>query len=87
MQTPFGACATMRNFTKLLKNSRTLAYSFLSLLLLLMAAPRKANAYVDPGSGAMIWQVLAASVVGSLFYLRKAVTWIKARLGSRDEHD
>ena len=32
--------------------------------LLLMAAPREARAYVDPGSGAMIWQVALAALIG-----------------------
>jgi hypothetical protein len=27
-------------------------------------------AYVDPGSGALIWQMLAAAAVGVLFYFR-----------------
>lgn len=26
--------------------------------------------YVDPGSGALIWQMLAAAAVGVLFYFR-----------------
>jgi hypothetical protein len=48
---------------------------------LILAAPRPAHAYVDPGSGAMIWQIAAATVIGSLFYVRRVVVWIKARLG------
>lgn len=27
-------------------------------------------AYVDPGSGALIWQMLAAAAVGVVFYFR-----------------
>ena len=27
--------------------------------------------YTDPGSGALLWQVLAAGAVGALFYVRK----------------
>ena len=30
-----------------------------------------AQAYIDPGSGAILWQVLAAAFVGVLFVLRK----------------
>jgi hypothetical protein len=48
---------------------------------LILAAPRPAHAYVDPGSGALIWQIAAATVVGSLFYVRRVVVWVKARLG------
>jgi hypothetical protein len=28
-------------------------------------------AYVDPGSGLLVWQLIAASVVGCLFYVKK----------------
>jgi len=43
-----------------------------------MAVPRPASAYVDPGSGAMLWQVAAAAVIGSLFYVKRAVAWISS---------
>jgi hypothetical protein len=33
-------------------------------------------AYVDPGLGALIWQSMAAAVVGLFFYLRKTRQWI-----------
>jgi len=29
-------------------------------------------AYVDPGSGLLIWQILVAAVVGCAFYLKKS---------------
>ena len=35
---------------------------------------------MDPGSGAMIWQVAAAAVIGSLFYVRKALTLARKTL-------
>ena len=62
---------------------RTFAHvaSLFSLLMVLMAVPRPASAYVDPGSGAMLWQVAAAAVIGSLFYVKRAVAWIKGRFG------
>jgi len=56
-------------------------YSSLSIALLLMATPQPAHAYVDPGSGAMIWQILAAAVIGSLFYVRKVFKWVRDQLG------
>jgi hypothetical protein len=59
------------------------AAAFLSLALLTMSVPQKASAYVDPGSGAMLWQMAAAAVIGSLFYVRRAVGWIRDRLGMR----
>ncbi|MEO8598131.1 MAG: hypothetical protein ABI759_32725 [Candidatus Solibacter sp.] len=55
----------------------------LTLCVLLLATPRPAYAYVDPGSGAMVWQVVAAGVIGSLFYVRKIFTWVRDHLGFR----
>ncbi len=45
-------------------------------LLILLAVPQIASAYVDPGSGAMLWQILAATFLGMLFYIRKIVETI-----------
>jgi len=33
-------------------------------------------AYIDPGTGALIWQSAVAGVVGFLFYLKKSRRWI-----------
>jgi hypothetical protein len=38
-----------------------------------------AHAYMDPGTGSMIWQVAAAAVIGCLFYLKRAAVWIRIR--------
>ena len=54
-----------------------------SLLLVLLATPQLARAYVDPGSGAMIWQMGAAAVIGSLVYVKRILTWAKGQLGMR----
>jgi hypothetical protein len=59
------------------------AATLLSLALITMAVPQKASAYVDPGTGAMLWQMAAAAVIGSLFYVRKIVGWVRDRLGMR----
>ncbi|HUI57774.1 MAG TPA: hypothetical protein VLY04_22505 [Bryobacteraceae bacterium] len=50
------------------------------LFLLLVLTERPARAYVDPGSGALVWQGLLAAVVGSAFYFRRIFGRIKARL-------
>ena len=47
-----------------------------SLILMLLSAG-EARAYVDPGSGALLWQVAVAGFLGSLFWLRKVVQWLK----------
>ena len=53
----------------------------LSVAALVLATPRAAHAYVDPGSGAMLWQLLAAAAIGSLFYARRAAGFIRSHLG------
>ncbi len=61
------------------------AIESLGVLLLLMAATeREARAYTDPGTGALIWQVLAAGFVGFLFYFRKLVGWVRLKRGGRE---
>ena len=32
--------------------------------------------YVDPGSGALVWQMLMAACIGLLFYLRRMISWL-----------
>jgi hypothetical protein len=39
--------------------------------------------YTDPGSGALIWQLLVASFVGGLFYVRSFIRKITAKMSSR----
>ncbi len=58
-------------------DTKTRQALWITALLLLLATPRMALAYVDPGSGAMIWQVAAGLAVGSLFYVRRAVLKVK----------
>jgi K+-sensing histidine kinase KdpD len=48
-----------------------------------MAVPQKASAYVDPGTGSMMWQMAAAALIGSLFYLRRVAGWVRIVLGLR----
>jgi hypothetical protein len=48
-------------------------------VLLLAEAP--AAAYTDPGSGALLWQILVAGFVGALFYFRRITSWFKRRKG------
>ncbi|HET9473928.1 MAG TPA: hypothetical protein VFO82_08545 [Steroidobacteraceae bacterium] len=52
----------------------------------LVATSADAHAYVDPGTGAMILQIIGAVVAGALFYFRQLREWISAwfsRLTSR----
>ncbi len=51
--------------------------AFLSLALL-FTTTTNAHAYVDPGTGAMILQIIGAVVAGLLFYFRQLRQWIAA---------
>jgi nitrate/nitrite transporter NarK len=53
------------------------------LLVLLIGTEREARAYTDPGTGAMIWQMLVAGFVGAAFYFRRFTTWFKKK-GRKD---
>jgi hypothetical protein len=49
------------------------------LLVLLAGSEREASAYTDPGSGALILQMLAAGFVSAIFYVRKFTNWFKPK--------
>lgn len=53
----------------------TLLYS----LLIVLATCDNAFAYVDPGSGLLLWQMLCAVVIGLLFQLKKIIAFIKSK--------
>jgi hypothetical protein len=55
------------------------------LLALLVAGEKEARAYTDPGSGALVWQMVAAGFVGVLFYVRKFTMWFKRK--KKDSQD
>lgn len=38
--------------------------------------PGNAHAYIDPGSGALVWQMLLAAFFGLCFYVGKTRNWI-----------
>ncbi len=47
----------------------------MNLIVLFLCAAWPLAAYTDPGSGAMVWQVLMAGSVAALFYLR---SWVRS---------
>jgi hypothetical protein len=61
---------------------RAVSLALFSLFLILII-PRRANAYVDPGGGAIVWQAAAAACIGSLFYLHRVARWVGRHLGVR----
>jgi hypothetical protein len=64
---------------------KNFATALFLLILLTFATEQEARAYTDPGTGAMIWQMLAAAAVGVLFYFRRFIGWFKAK--KKDEQD
>jgi len=53
------------------------------LFLLSFATEAPAHAYTDPGSGALIWQMIAASLLAVPFYFRKVVLWVKKKVNKQ----
>ena len=53
------------------------------MALAMFATEREARAYTDPGSGALIWQMLVAGLVGVSFYFRRITAWFKNRKGPK----
>lgn len=54
------------------------------LAMLLIAVERPAQAYTDPGTGALVLQTVTAAFVGFLFYLRKVSGWLRSRRGPKE---
>ena len=46
-------------------------------LLFLLVLPRQAYAYLDPGTGSYLFQLLIAGLLGGLFYFRSSFSKIK----------
>jgi hypothetical protein len=52
----------------------------LACMLFLLLVPFPAHAYVDPGSGTLLLQLIAAAGVGAMFYFRQVRDKIKSIL-------
>ncbi len=59
-------------------NNKALRIPVLALFILLWASSSNAWAYVDPGSGTLLWQFLLAAAVGGIFLIRRFFFHIKA---------
>ena len=62
-------------------------FELLTLALLVAAMPGTAHAYLDPGTGSMVLQVIVAGVLGALFtfksYLRAIVSSVGRLFGKQ----
>jgi hypothetical protein len=57
------------------KNTRKHINGLVGLVLLGLAMEQPAAAYTDPGTGALIWQMVAAGFVGVMFYFRRITSF------------
>ena len=55
------------------------------VLCLFIGLEHEAKAYTDPGTGALIWQMLAAGFVGAMFYVRRIRVAIAGFLKKQDK--
>jgi len=66
---------------------------FLTLTIVFLIAPQHAFAYLDPGTGSILFQLLIGSVVGGIFFVTSKLELIKARIRQfrkkeeKDSHD
>ena len=62
--------------------------AILKLILVLLVLSRPAMAYIDPGSGSMILQVILAGILGSLFAIKaswqKTTAFFRGLTGKRN---
>jgi hypothetical protein len=58
--------------------------AILLVALAMFATEREAHAYTDPGTGALLWQMMLAGLVGVSFYFRRITAWFKKKKGPKD---
>jgi len=50
--------------------------TFYALLLSIFIFADPCYAYIDPGSGTILWQLLAAGLIGGTLYIKKLIRYI-----------
>lgn len=50
-----------------------------AVVMLLLASPQPMLAYADPGSGALLYQVIYAAILGGTFYFRRFLNRVFSR--------
>lgn len=43
--------------------------------------------YADPGSGALLWQLIGSFFIGLMFYFRRFAAWVSPRGGDKRSQD
>ena len=54
-------------------------------VILMIGVERPALAYTDPGTGALIWQVLVAGIMGAMFYFRRIKNYLMSFRNKQDD--
>lgn len=65
-------------------------FLFAILIIYLGVLPTRAHAYLDPGTGSFIFQILVGAIVGGIFYFKNFIASLKekiARLFGRKPSD
>ena len=57
-----------------------------SVVVLFAFAEQPAYGYTDPGTGALVWQMVVAGILGFGFYCRNLISWWK-RDNSKPDKD
>ena len=65
----------MQELNRIMNQMQTL----FAVAVLIMALPVPAAAYIDPGSGTMLWQLGAAALFGALFQIKRVAGWFRRR--------
>lgn len=75
----FGANSTchMKRTKSSKKTDGIAAKIFLACVVILLVATSNAYAYIDPGSGALVWQLLLSAFFGAIFFIRGVRLWIR----------
>lgn len=71
----------------MLKRSVLFLLGFLQIVVILAATVKPAHAYVDPGSGLLVFQVGGSMLAGALFVLRTKIRKLFGRSTTTAEAD
>lgn len=68
--------------------ARMVFTAIIVIMMFALAPALRAQGYIDPGSGAMLWQILAAAFVGAAFLFRKFILrWFRGSKTPRPGSD
>lgn len=65
----------------------TCKIDFILIIVLVILISRPAHAYTDPGSGALLIQILFAAFFGMMFYIRRIIRFFKKKFFQKDNAD